>query len=368
LLVDQSVTHVVMTPSVLSVLPAEDLTSLHTVMSGAEICSKELVDRWSGGRRFFNLYGPTETTVVVCWHKHSDGSAGVNTVPIGGPIANTKAYIFDPQLNPVPLGVLGELYIGGIGVARGYLNRPDLTAERFLPVPLEEENGGRMYRTGDVARWLPDGSIEVLGRMDHQVKIRGFRIELGEIEQKLRECPAVGESVVVATEDAPGAKRLVAYVVPREMPGPGTSELRDFLKTRLPDYMIPSVFVVIESLPLTATGKVDRRALPIPDAARPDLAEGYVAPSTPAEHALAAVWQEVLGLEQVGVEDNFFELGGDSILSIKVIAKAREAGLEIVPKQMFQYPTVAGLASVAKPAPQMKAEQGIVTGPLPLTP
>ncbi|MGB2960773.1 MAG: amino acid adenylation domain-containing protein, partial [Bacteroidota bacterium] len=368
LLVEQSVTHVVMTPSVLSVLPAEDLTSLHTVMSGAEICSKELADRWAGGRRFFNLYGPTETTVVVCWHEHLDGSAGVNTVPIGGPIANTKAYIFDPQLNPVPLGVLGELYIGGIGVARGYLNRPDLTAERFLPVPLEEGNGGRMYRTGDVARWLPDGSIEVLGRMDHQVKIRGFRIELGEIEQKLRECPAVGESVVIAKEDAPGAKRLVAYVVPREMPGPGTSELRDFLKTRLPDYMIPSVFVIIEALPLTATGKVDRRALPTPEAVRPDLAGGYVAPSTPAEHTLAAVWQKVLGLEQVGVEDNFFELGGDSILSIKVIAKAREAGLEIAPKQMFQYPTVAGLASVARPAPEMKAEQGIVTGPVPLTP
>ena len=367
-LLERSITHVLMTPSVLSVLPSHSLPSLGTVMSGGEACPRELVERWGAGRRFLNVYGPTETTVVVCWHETSEASLRTNTVPIGRPLANTKMFILDPRMNPVPVGVPGELYIGGVGVARGYLNRPDLTAERFVPAPLIEESGARLYRTGDIARWLSDGSIEVLGRMDDQVKIRGFRVELGEIEERLRESPEVRECVVIAAAGAGEAKRLIAYIVPVALPGPGTRELRDFLKPRLPDYMIPSAFVIMESLPLAATGKVDRRSLPAPDADRADIGGSFVAPRTPAEEALAEIWQEVLGLKQVGVEDNFFELGGDSILSIKLIAKAKQAGLEFTPKQMFQYPTISGLAGIAKTVSQMNAEQGVVTGAVPLTP
>ncbi|MBI2998696.1 MAG: AMP-binding protein [Deltaproteobacteria bacterium] len=290
-------------------------------------------------------------------------------VPIGRPIANAQVYILDHYLNPVPIGVCGELYIGGDGLARDYLNHPELTAETFIPHPLSDKPGARLYKTGDLARYLPDGNIEFIGRIDHQVKIRGFRIELGEIESVLDEHPAVRESVVIAREDAPGdpsaplragpsaplrtgpsaplrtGKRLVAYVVPSGRPGPSVGKLREFLKERLPEYMIPSVFMFLEALPLLPNGKVDRRVLPAPDQSRPELENPFIAPRTPVEAALARIWAGVLKLEQIGIHDNFFDLGGHSLLATQVISGARDTfQVELPLRCLFENPTVAGLA------------------------
>ncbi len=314
---------------------------------------------------FYNMYGPTECTVdsTICRVK------SLPTKPsIGKPIVNVQHYILDKNLAPVPIGVAGELYIGGFGLSRGYFNRPDLTAERFVPNPFGTQPGERLYKTGDLVRYLPDGHIEFLGRLDNQVKIRGFRIELGEIETALEQHPQVQQAVVIAREDVPGNKRLVAYWVPKAEPYPSTSELREHLQAQLPEYMIPSLFVMLQALPMTPNAKVDRKALPKPDHIRPDLKTEYQAPRTAVEKSLADIWLAVLGISQVGVYDNFFELGGDSILSIQVIAKANQAGIRLTPKQLFQYPTIEGLAAVAATAPVVQAEQGIVTGPVPLTP
>ena len=313
--------------------------------------------------RVINNYGPTENTVVT-----TSGlivaTEPTNLLPsIGRPIANTQIYILDKHLQPVPIGVAGELYIGGDGLARGYLNRPELTQEKFIPNPFM--NSERLYKTGDLARYLPDGNIQFLGRLDHQVKIRGFRIELGEIEAVLTAHPEVREAVAIACEDQAGNKRLVAYVVSNQEQ-PTTSELRNFLKQKLPDYMVPSAFVLLDILALTPNGKVDRRVLPAPDRVR-DSEVGFVAPRTPAEEILAAIWTEVLGLEQVGIHDKFFELGGDSILSIQVIARANQSGLGLTPKQLFQHQTIAELAAVASKTVPVQAEQGLVTGTVPLT-
>ena len=326
-----------------------------------------------------NEYGPTETVVGCCVYQVPPDERRAGSVPIGRPIINTQLYILDTHMQPAPIGVPGELYIGGAGVARGYLNRPALTAGCFVPDPFSNEPAARLYKTGDLARYLPDGNIEFLGRIDHQVKVRGFRIELGEIEAVLSQHPAVGEAVVLAREDAPTdplspgkrGKRLVAYVVPEGDEGdhtPGVGELRRFLSEKLPDYMLPAAFVTLQALPLTPNGKVDRRALPAPEQARPDLEAAYVAPHTPAEKTLAAIWAQLLDIDQVGIHDSFFELGGDSILSIQVIARANQAGLRLTPRQIFQHPTVAGLAAVAGRGPAIQAEQGIIQGPVPLTP
>ncbi len=318
------------------------------------------------GCELHNLYGPTEAAIdVTFWQCQREGHLRV--IPIGRPIANMQAYILDSELQPVPIGVRGELHIGGAGLARGYLNRPELTEEKFIPNPFSDEPGARLYKTGDLARYLPDGNIEFLGRLDHQVKIRGFRIELGEIEAVLSQHPDVRENVVLAREDHPGDKRIVAYVVPNQEP-PTTSELRRFLKQELPEYMVPSAFVMLDALPLTPNGKIDRRALPIPDQIRPELESGFVTPQTLEEKLLANIWAEVLGLKQVGIHDNFFELGGDSILSIQVVARANQAGLHLKPKQLFQCQTIAKLAAVASTTISVQAEQGLVTGPVPLTP
>jgi len=323
-----------------------------------------------------NEYGPTETVVGCCVYQVPEGEHIEGSVPIGRPIINTQLYILDPNLQPVPLGVPGELYIGGAGVARGYLNRPELTAKCFIPDPFtptargggQGGAGARLYKTGDLCRYLPDGNIEFLGRTDHQIKIHGFRIELGEIEAVLSQHPGVQETVALAREDTPGSKRLVAYFVSVQDPAPTVSELRGFLKEKLPEYMIPSAFVTLDSLPLTPNGKVDRRALPAPDQSRPDLEAEYVAPRTPEEEILASIWAQLLDVDQVGVHDSFFELGGDSILSIQVIARVNQAGLRLTPRQIFQHPTVAELAAVAGTGPTIQAEQGIMEGPLPLTP
>ncbi len=369
---EQQITTVHFVPSMLQVFLEEpglkNCHSLRRVICSGEALSFDLQERFFErlGCELHNLYGPTEAAIDVTFWQ-CDRSSPLGTVPIGRPIANTQIYILDPHLQPVPIGVAGELHIGGVNLARGYLNRPDLTAEKFIANPLSQEAGARLYKTGDLARYLPDGTIEYLGRIDHQVKIRGFRIELGEIEAVLAQHPKVRETVVIARNVRPGHEHLVAYVVPPQEP-PASNELRRFLKEKLPDYMVPSVFVVLDALPLTPNGKVNRRVLPAPDISRMNLEVGFVAPRTPTEKILADIWAEVLRVEQVGIHDNFFELGGDSILSIQIIARANQAGLKLATKQLFQHQTIAELAAVVGTVFSIQAEQGLVTGPVPLTP
>jgi amino acid adenylation domain-containing protein len=295
----------------------------------------------------FNHYGPTEYSVVTTWTPVVTGTETDASPPIGRPIANTQVFLLDPALHPVPIGVAGELYIGGVGLARSYLKRPELTAERFIPHPFSEATGARLYRTGDLARYLPDGRLEFLGRTDHQVKIRGFRIELGEIEALLRQHPAVQESVVLAREDIPGDKRLVAYVVARPGQNPAPGDLRRFLQGKLPEYMVPAAVRLLAALPLTANGKVDRRTLPRPEQSRPDLEGACVAPRTRVEAVLADIWAEVLGLDRIGIDDNFFELGGHSLLATQVMHRVHDV-LQVTPPlhSLFEEPTIARLASV----------------------
>jgi len=292
-----------------------------------------------------NLYGPTEDTTYSTWAV-VPREAGVGREPtIGRPVANTRVYVLDERMELMAEGVHGELYLGGEGLARGYLNRPELTAERFVPDPFSTETGGRLYRTGDVVRWR-GGELEYLGRADAQVKVRGFRIELGEIESALREHAGVRECVVAARDHEEG-RRLVGYVVAEAGAEAGAGELRSFLKERLPLYMVPTVWVMIEALPLTPNGKVDRNALPPPDLSNltRDLTRRVA--SNPTEQTLATIWAEVLGLTEVGVTDNFFELGGDSILCIQVVARANQAGLRLSVRDLFEYQTVAELATAA---------------------
>ncbi|HEY0734806.1 MAG TPA: amino acid adenylation domain-containing protein, partial [Herpetosiphonaceae bacterium] len=351
--------------------------------------------------------GPTEAAVDVTWWPCRPHAA-LHTVPIGRAIANTQIYILDPQLRPVPVGVAGELHIGGVQLARGYQGRPALTAERFLPDPFSAAPNARLYKTGDLARFLPDGAIEYLGRLDFQVKVRGFRIELGEIEAALGQHPQIREVVVVARQDAPGETRLVAYLVeqgtkrakeqtdaqnlePRtQNPEPGESQafpspaaagegrersdrgegllknpgeglstdaLRRFLHDKLPEYMIPAAFVTLDALPLSPNGKIDRKALPAPDTSRPELEAAFVPPQTPAEQALAEIWQRVLGLERVGVYDNFFALGGDSMRSIRVLSQARDRGLSLSLQQLFQHQTIGELARALDDSPSSTSVQ-----------
>jgi amino acid adenylation domain-containing protein/non-ribosomal peptide synthase protein (TIGR01720 family) len=352
---------------------------LHTFFTGGESVPAALFRAWAGlaSRRltFLSSYGPTEATVAasVFIAANDEGEPAWSQVPIGRPLPNVRLRVLDRWLRPSPVGVPGQLFAGGPGLARGYLGRPDWTAEVFLPDPLPSaeggEPGGRLYRTGDLARYLPDGNLEFLGRADHQVKVRGFRIELAEIESALSRHGAVREAVVLLREDRPGDKRLVAYVVPHEASAaPTVSGLRGFLAEALPPYMLPSAFVTLGAIPVLASGKVDRAALPMPDADRPDLAGEYTAPRTAEEELLAGIWAQVLRVERVGVFDNFFELGGDSILTIQIVARASQAGFRLTPKQLFDHQTVAELARVAQTAPGIHAEQGPVSGPVPLLP
>lgn len=294
--------------------------------------------------QLLHVYGPTESTTFASWYWVQDVPEAATSIAIGCPIANTQIYLLDSQLNPVPIGVRGELYIGGDGLARGYLNRPELTAQQFIPHPFSSEPGSRLYKTGDLARCQPDGNIEFLGRIDEQVKIRGFRIELGEIEAVLGQHPAVRETVVMVREDVASDKRMVAYIVPSQEQVPTTSELRCFLKSKLPDYMVPSAFVVLEALPLTPNGKVDRRALPTPNPVKTELA-AVDTPRTSVEEKLVGIWIEVLGLEQVGVQDNFFELGGHSLLATQLLSRVRNTfGVEVPIRSLFETPTVEAIA------------------------
>ncbi|WP_095185448.1 non-ribosomal peptide synthetase [Pseudomonas sp. Irchel 3H9] len=314
---------------------------------------------------FFNAYGPTETVVMPLASlapEHLEEGAG--SVPIGSIIGDRVAYILDADLALVPQGATGELYVGGAGLAQGYHERPGMTAERFVADPFAA-NGGRLYRTGDLVRQRADGLVEYLGRIDHQVKIRGFRIELGEIETRLLEHEAVREAVVLAL-DSPSGKQLVAYLVSDAEHGPLREALKAHLKAQLPDYMVPAHLIVLDSMPLTANGKLDRRALPQPD---PEAnRQQYVAPRNELESTLAAIWCAVLNVQQVGLDDNFFELGGDSILSIQVVSRARQAGIHFSPRDLFQHQTVQTLAAVATRSEQVTAEQGVLTGSSGLTP
>ena len=314
---------------------------------------------------FFNAYGPTETVVMPLASlapEHLEEGAG--SVPIGSIIGDRVAYILDADLALVPQGTTGELYVGGAGLAQGYHERPGMTAERFVADPFDA-NGGRLYRTGDLVRQRADGLVEYLGRIDHQVKIRGFRIELGEIETRLLEHEAVREAVVLAL-DSPSGKQLVAYLVSDAEHGPLREALKAHLKAQLPDYMVPAHLIVLDSMPLTANGKLDRRALPQPD---PEAnRQQYVAPRNELESTLAAIWCAVLNVQQVGLDDNFFELGGDSILSIQVVSRARQAGIHFSPRDLFQHQTVQTLAAVATRSEQVTAEQGVLTGSSGLTP
>ncbi|APF18146.1 amino acid adenylation domain protein [Caldithrix abyssi DSM 13497] len=319
---------------------------------------------------FMNMYGPTEATITSLYYKtllDATKNFAHNALPIGQAINNVRVYILDTAMNPVPTGVAGEIYIGGAGVTRGYLNRPDLTAERFVPDPFSSEPGQRLYRTGDLGYFNQQGEVVFAGRVDFQVKIRGFRIELGEIENALEQHPGVKEAIVLA-RSLEGADKLVAYLIPEQDASLTIAELRDFLARTLPDYMIPSYFVALEKFPVTATGKIDRKRLPEPQISEDRLEKNYVAPRNEREKMLAEIWQEVLKLPKIGVKDNFFELGGDSILSIQVIARANQKGLKISPRQLFEYPTIEGLASVAEEGIAIQAEQGLVSGSFPLTP
>jgi hypothetical protein len=274
---------------------------------------------------------------------HDPGN--LSGVPIGRPLGNALVYILDERLNPVPIGMPGELHIGGSCLARGYLNRPDLTSERFIADLFSEAPEARLYKTGDVARRRSDGNIEFIGRIDDQVKIRGFRIEPAEVEANLGQHAAVRGAAVLARKDDSGDERLVAYIVPHRRPAPTVSELRSYLRERLPEYMVPSDFVVLEALPLTPNGKVDRRALPALD--RPGLGAetAYMQPRTPVEEQLVEIWEEVLGLERVGVHDDFFELGGHSLLATRVVSRVIGAlRVELPLRYLFETPTVAGLA------------------------
>ena len=299
--------------------------------------------------RLVNHYGPTENTVVTTWAPVDPSTEVDAPPPIGRPICNTQVYILDHHLNPVPIGIPGELYISGDGLARGYLNRPDLTVEKFLSNPFSEDSTARIYKTGDMARYLPNGNIEFLGRIDHQVKIRGFRIELGEVESVLAEHPAIGEAVVIAREDVPGDKRLVAYVVVNHETTPTFSELRSFLKEKLPDYMIPTALVFLDHLPLTANGKVDRRALPAPDRKRSQPAEVFVAPRDELELQLTKIWEKVLGVKNIGMKDNFFDLGGHSLLAVQLFARIQKIfGKDLPLTTLFQAPTIGQLTRIIR--------------------
>ena len=337
------VTHVTLPPSVSRVLPTADLPDLKTVISAGESCTPEVVERWKSVPVLINAYGPTETTVCATTFRVPKDFDRVN-IPIGTPITNVRVYILDEALNPVPVGVAGELYIGGHGVARGYHRRPELTAERFLPDPFSEVPGARMYRTGDLARYRPDGTIEFLGRVDFQVKIRGFRIELGEIETVLREHPRVQEAVVIARQTPGGDPRLVGYVVPETKDAVDAASLRAYLKERLPDYMVPATFVMLEAMPLTPNGKIDRKRLPAPESVKKERPE-FVQPGSGIERQVADLWKEILQVDTVGLNDNFFDLGGHSLNVIQLQTRVKEVfDREIAVVDLFKYPTVSAFA------------------------
>ncbi|MHC5675769.1 non-ribosomal peptide synthetase [Nostoc sp.] len=383
LLREKAITHVTLPPAVLAVLPTESLPALQTIICAGESCTDDIVKRWwCSSRRFFNAYGPTEATV---WSTVAEISSLSEKPPIGRPIANTQIYILDKYLQPLPIGITGELYICGEGLAQGYINRPELTTENFIPNPFNHQKGARLYKTGDLARYQPDGNIEFLGRIDNQVKIRGFRIELLEIETVLSQHESVQKAVVIAKENVSSDKYLLAYIVlnvemPRQSLQRGAtalggfadlfaerlrqekqvaweppqraasnlaSLLRKFLKEKLPEYMVPKAFVMLDSLPLTTSGKVDRWALTeLDSSASRSIDKAFIAPRTPTELTLAKIWVEVLNVERVGIDDNFFDLGGDSLLTVRLLKQInKQFEYELPLSSLFLNPTIESLAT-----------------------
>jgi non-ribosomal peptide synthetase component F len=336
------------------------LPNLQLWFAGGEALSSDLWQRFRERlpySRLINLYGASEASDDTTWYDTSSAPHALACMPIGHPITNTQAYVLDPYLQPVPIGVPGELYVGGSSLTRGYLNRPELTAERFIPHPFSHEPGARLYKTGDLVRYRPDGNLEYLGRLDQQVKLRGIRIELEEIEAALAQHPAIQETIVVVHEDIPGEPRLVAYVVPTQEPGPPIRELRRFLAKKLPAAMVPATFVRLAALPLTPSGKVDRRALRVPGSLRPTVEDLYVAPRTPTEQQVTAIWSHLLGLERVGIHDDFFELGGHSLLAMQLLSRVRDAThVEVSLFSFFETPTVAGMAATIEAANRTEQE------------
>ncbi|MEH2459865.1 non-ribosomal peptide synthetase [Nostoc sp.] len=359
LLREKAITHVTLPPAVLAVLPTESLPALQTIICAGESCTDDIIKCWwNSQRRFFNAYGPTEATV---WSTFAEISSMNKKPHIGRPIANTQIYILDQHLQPLPIGVSGELYIGGEGLAQGYINRPELTTEKFIPNPFTDKKEARLYKTGDLARYRLDGNIEFLGRIDNQVKIRGFRIELSEIETVLSQHQSLQKTVVIVKENISGDKYLLAYIVlnletqnstssrfsTRRCANANAPLLRKFLKEKLPEYMIPKAFVVLDSLPLTASGKVDRLALTELDSLASRLIDkAFIAPRTPTESTLAKIWAEVLNVECVGIYDNFFDLGGDSLLTVRLLKQIhKQFECELPLSSLFLNPTIESLAN-----------------------
>lgn len=343
----ENITTIHFVPSMLSLFLDEDkkdkCKSLKRVICSGEALTLELQEKFfnSLNAELHNLYGPTEASIDVSYWKCIK-DIKLKTVPIGRPISNIQLYILNDMMQPVPDGCSGELYIGGVGLAKGYLNRPDLTEQKFIPNPFLE--GTRLYKTGDLVRFLPDGNIEFFGRIDHQVKIRGFRIELGEIEERLKQHPLVNDAIVVAKNYTDNTKRLVAYVVNGKKQAPNISDLRSFLKETLPEYMVPASFMVLAEIPLSSNGKIDRKNLPEPKEERSVLKNDFVSPRDLKEEVLADIWSQVLEVEKVGINDNFYELGGDSLRSLQIKAKAKERGLDFSIQQLLHNQTVSELA------------------------
>ncbi|HEX5718464.1 MAG TPA: amino acid adenylation domain-containing protein, partial [Thermoanaerobaculia bacterium] len=371
LLAERRITHLTIPPSSLAVLPVTELPDLRTLIVAGEACPPELIGRWSRpGRRLVNAYGPTEATVCSAGAV-MDRESG--TLPLGRPIPGARTLVLDRSFEPVPVGVPGELALGGVGLARGYQARPDLTAERFVPDPFPvDAAGGRLYRTGDLVRWLPGGQLDFLGRIDQQVKIRGYRIEIGEIEAQLARHPAVREAAVDSRLEGAGPHQLVAYLVlsesdegrdGHEMDPALLSSLRAHLQDVLPDYMVPAVWMALPALPLNPSGKLDRRALPSPDRLRPALEKPFAAPRNASEETVANIWAEVLSLDRVGIDDNFFEIGGHSLLATQIAARLSEAfGADVTVQSLFDTPTVATLTGAILQKKVEDLDAGLVTG------
>ena len=363
---DNNISMCILPPSLLRILPPDELPSLRILISAGESCSIDIARIWSKGRSFVNGYGPTETTIGPTYYMTSDFEGTMNSLPIGKPIQNMKIYVLDEELQPVPIGIPGELFISGMGLAKEYLNQPELTQQRFIEIPWIP--GSRFYRTGDLGKWLPDGNLDFIGRVDYQVKVRGFRIELGEIESVLETHPLIKQAIVIVREDLPGQKRLVAYIqISEDIQKFEIDKTKEHLSKSLPEYMIPSVFVLIDQFQLTSSGKVDRKLLPLPEMDSNNSDRPLILPETEEEKSLANIWMTLLGIEQISVTDNFFELGGDSILSIQMIARANAAGIIISPRQLFQNPSIRELLKVAGSEDSV-SEQGLVVGRIELTP
>jgi amino acid adenylation domain-containing protein len=350
----------------------EDLRQVRQLLAGGDVLSVPHVQKLLQGAsqcRLINGYGPTENTTFTCCYALDHNTPINGSIPIGRAIANTQTYILDRNLQPLPIGVPGELYIGGDGLARGYLHQPELTNQKFIPHPFSNQPGDKLYKTGDLVRYLPDGNIEFLGRLDYQVKIRGFRIELAEIEAALDQHPSVLKTVVMAREDIPGDKRLVAYIVPHENLAPSIPELRQFLQQQLPEYMVPSAFVVLDILPLTPNGKVDRRALPAPDTSSLNLATEIVAPRNQVERQLTEIWQQILGIQTISIKDNFFDLGGHSLLAIKLFWQVEQIfGKNLPLATLFQSGTIEALSKIISPEGSVSATASTWTSLVPIQP